>query len=135
MTTAVDPTAPHSMKCPKLYGQTCRCDGYHTFEELYDHRHTLFIALCRTQQDFVFHGDDRNRFGDEKLVWRSKVHADSSCYDGWFIMGLCRSPGAQMNYHLPMARWHETDFAETLDQAPAFDGHTSDDVLARLSKL
>lgn len=23
-------------------------DGYHTFDELYDHRITLYIALCRT---------------------------------------------------------------------------------------
>lgn len=27
-----NPTQQHSMKCPKLYGQECKCDGYHTFE-------------------------------------------------------------------------------------------------------
>jgi len=38
-------------------------DGYHTFDELYDHRITLFIALCRFVDNRVFIGGE---------VWRSK---------------------------------------------------------------
>ena len=28
----------------------CNCDGDHSFAELYEHRHTLFIALCKTAE-------------------------------------------------------------------------------------
>lgn len=110
-------------------------DGNHTIEELYDHRVMLFIALCRRCQDFLHHGDARNKFGDEKIVWRSKLHADGSSFEGWFIMGIWRQPGNQISYHLPISCWEETHFAETLDNAPKWDGHTGRDVLERLKKL
>ena len=35
----------------------------------------------------------------------------------------------QITYHLPLSKWEETGFAETLEKAPEFDGHTPDDVL------
>jgi hypothetical protein len=38
------------MKCPKLHVKECKCDGYHTFDELYDHRIQLFIAFCKRQK-------------------------------------------------------------------------------------
>ena len=101
-------------------------DGYHTFNELYDHRVSLFLALCR----HVNPNDTR--------VWRSKAHHpedDLDMYEGWFIMGVITNKGEQLSYHLPLSRWEETDFAETLDHAPKWDGHTPDDVLARLKTL
>lgn len=99
-------------------------DGYHTMDELYYHRVTLFIALAR----------ERNaRFQQE--VWRSKANGDGSIWAGWFIMGIGRNKGEQITYHLPINRWEETEFAETLDKAPEFDGHTSEDVLKRLKSL
>ncbi len=101
-------------------------DGYHTIEELYEHRHTLFIALSRSLSEFSGTYDDKN-------VWRSKVHSDGKLvYEGWFIMGIRKEPGDQISYHLPISYWEETDFAETLGRAPEFDGHTSKDVLERL---
>ena len=110
-------------------------DGYHTFDELYDHRITLFIALCRRVQGFKYHGDQRNAMGDEKNVWRSNLHSDGTMYDGQFILGIGKEAGKQITYHLPLSRWEETDFAETLERGPEFDGHTSDDVLERLKTL
>jgi hypothetical protein len=110
-------------------------DGYHTFGELYDHRISLFIALCKAKQDFRYHGDPRNQFGDEKIVWRSFNHSDGSHWKGWFIMGIGRDKGKQITYHLPMANWDECKFAESLEKAPKFDGHTSADVLERLKNL
>ena len=130
-TNGENPTKQHAMKCPKLYGQECTCDGFHTFEELYEHRFTLFITLCRTFDripDYI-----RDVFSP--TVWRSKLHADGTMYDGWFVIGIGREKGEQISYHLPLARWDETDFAETLPNAPEYDGHTSDDVLERLRKL
>lgn len=104
--------------------QITASDGYHTFEELYDHRITLFIALCKAL---------RQPYAPE--IWRSKVNGDGSVWEDYFIMGIFKEPGKQITYHLPLSRWEETEFAETIDQAPAFDGHTSKDVLERLKKL
>ena len=104
-------------------------DGYHTFDELYDHRITLFIALCKqlTHQPY----DNDAKFG----VWRSKRHSDGSMFDGWYVMGIGFEPGLQVTYHLPLARWEEASFAQILEVAPDFDGHTSSDVLERLKDL
>jgi hypothetical protein len=110
----------------------CDCDGYHTFDELYDHRHTLFIALCRILVEAELYYNDSDTF---IRVWRSKLHHDESRYDGWFIMGIGKEPGRQISYHLPLSRWDETAFAETLVNAPEWDGHTSDDVIERLKVL
>ena len=104
-------------------------DGYHTFDELYDHRITLFIALCNviTQANNVFR--------TPRDAWRSRLHSDGKGMEGWFIMGIGKEKGKQISYHLPMNRWEETNFAETLDRAPEWDGHTSADVLTRLKWL
>lgn len=97
-------------------------DGYHTFDELYDHRITLYIALCK-------------KLGGHDWVWRTTTHSDGTEWDDWFILGINHLPGEQITYHIPLKRWSETGFAETIDQAPTFDGHTSQDVLDRLKLL
>lgn len=127
---------PHAIKCHHKEGYVepgCGCDGYHTFDELYDHRITLFIALAKTIELI---GLLSKKIGQESIpVWRSKKHHDGTSYDGWFIMGIKKEAGKQISYHLPLSCWGETEFAETLDRAPEWDGHTSDDVLERLKKL
>jgi hypothetical protein len=97
-------------------------DGYHTFDELYEHRHTLFIALCK-------------RYIGIRPVWRSQVHSDGTSMDGWFILGIDKKKGSQITYHLPMSKWTLCDFVETLDQAPEWDGHTPADTLSRIANL
>lgn len=104
-------------------------DGYHTFNELYDHRVTLWIKLC------YYACKESIDIGNGNCVWRSKKNGDGSEWDGWFILGINKEKGKQMTYHLPIGRWKETDFAETLEQAPEFDGHTSNDVLNRINNL
>jgi len=99
-------------------------DGYHTFKELYEHRITLFIALCK-QISCDYNG----------ICWKSKIHSDGSKIDGWFIMGINKEKGKQITYHLPMSKWDECDFVKTLEKAPEFDGHTAEDVLKRLKEL
>src|SRR5438094_395930 len=96
-------------------------DGYHTFDELYDHRITLFLALCR---HIIF-----------KPRWKALKHADGSSIDGWFIVGIGMEPGEQITYHVPLLRWPEAAFLQELDHAPPWDGHTAQDVLDRLKKL
>lgn len=99
-------------------------DGYHTFEQLYEHRIVLYIALCRISER-----------ADNKLIWRSKKHSDGSEWDGWFLLGINDKKGKQITYHLPSRFWNACEFAYTKEVAPEFDGHTSEDVLQRLSEL
>lgn len=101
-------------------------DGYHTFGELYEHRITLFIVLVR---HYSTHPKQRGQ------IWRSAVHSDGSVWDGWFMLGIGKDKGFQITYHLPMSKWDECSFAETLEIAPEYDGHTSNDVLQRLKNL
>jgi hypothetical protein len=98
-------------------------DGYHTFGELYDHRNMLFVNLCKLLKKQDFH------------VWRSIKHSDGSMDKDWFIMGINKGHGNQITYHLPISMWDSTMWAETLDKAPDYDGHSSKDVLTRLTTL
>lgn len=106
-------------------------DGFHTFDELYDHRITLYIALCRIAKHFAYTGN----FG---MVWRSKRHSDGEICFGTgtqFVLGIGREKGKQITYHIPIERWNETDFAPTLEIAPDYDEHSSNDVLERIKTL
>ena len=99
-------------------------DGYHTFDELYEHRVQLYILLCKEYY-----------FSKEHKVWKSLLHSDGSKFEGWFVLGINTEPGKQITYHLPLDKWNECHFAEVVVQAPVFDGHSSKDVLNRLKKL
>lgn len=114
----------------KLLDTNIISDGYHTFGELYQHRIAIYMALCCTiAHNPINHGNDHYR------VWKSKVHSDGSTMEGWFVMGISVVPGYQITYHLPEAKWEECFFAETMDTAPHYDGHTSRDVITRLQQL
>lgn len=110
-------------------------DGFHTMDELYDHRITLFVKLCGVLAMVEDTFRQMNPNTPQSSIWRSKRHSDGSALYGWFIMGIGKAKGSQITYHLPLSRWDETEFAETLEIAPEFDGHTSADVLNRLKKL
>lgn len=112
-------------------------DGYHTMDELYDHRISTYIALAKFQALFIkvtMRADVKPR----NEVWRSKRHSDGEICFGTgtqFVLGIGKHKGEQITYHVPIERWDETDFAETLDIAPEWDEHTSSDVLERLKLL
>lgn len=115
-----------------LYGEDDMqvSDGYHTMDELYEHRIVLFIALCEVIAAGGFYKNPE--------VWRTKRHSDGKlCFDTGtqFVLGIGKEKGKQITYHLPLSKWDQTDFAETLENAPEWDGHSSSDVLERLSKL
>jgi len=93
-------------------------DGYHTFDELYEHRHALWLtvmALC------------------PMLAWMSRYHEDGSGYDGWFLTGM-DLPSGTVTYHLPERLWEaaQATGARVLDRGKPWDGHTSLDVIQRL---
>jgi hypothetical protein len=93
-------------------------DGYHTFGELYEHRHCLFMML----QSLLPHSS-----------WKSKIHHDGNEWDGWFIAGI-NLPSGQVSYHLPNKHW-DTCLAKTLETAPEWDGHNSDMVIQRFHAM
>lgn len=99
-------------------------DGYHTFKELYDHRVNLFIIVCKyiTLHTLI-------------PIWRSIKHSDGSVYKDWFLLGIHKDSGKQITYHVHIDLWPKCHFSETLDKAPDYDGHSSQDVLDRLNLL
>lgn len=97
-------------------------DGHHTFGELYEHRYLLWIALCRM---VYLHYP----------VWRSKLHADGTMFEDSFVLGIGKKEGEQMTYHLHLRDWDRCSFAETLDNAPVYDGHKPEDVLRRIEEM
>jgi hypothetical protein len=98
-------------------------DGYHTFDELYKHRHALFVTLA-------------NLITKTKAIaspagYKSWKHDDGSmAYEGWFIAGL-NLPGGQISYHLPAEYWPLVNLPH-YDIPPKWDGHTPNDVINRL---
>jgi len=94
-------------------------DSYHTFEELYDHRCLLFLAVMAAHPN---------------LAWTSEAHSDGSVWDGWFIAGM-HLPTGDITYHLPekLAPLVDTSKIRVLNRAPEWDGHTSQDVIGRLT--
>lgn len=98
-------------------------DGFHTFDELYDHRCLLFLA---------FQALWYQRTVPYSSAWKSKKHADDTEWDGWFIAGLKMAEG-DISYHIPVKFWDICKGNE-LQNAPEWDGHTSADVLKRLEQ-
>ncbi len=93
-------------------------DGYHTFGELYNHRHDLFIALV-------------NQFPDQ--AWRFSKNHDGVGYEGYFGLGLFPEPGKQITFHLPDKYLPiVVDVPHHLIN-PHYDGHTSKDIIYRLA--
>lgn len=93
-------------------------DGYHTFDELYDHRVALFVALMKSHPI---------------AAWKSLLHEDGTMYEGgWFIAGLIL-PEGMITYHLPMSEWDRLDGIVEHDRGLAWDGHTPQDVVDRLN--
>lgn len=92
-------------------------DGFHSFNELYAHRMELFKVICHQNKSHA---------------WKSKLHHDGTMFDDYFIVGV-ETPEGQFTYHYPLKHWAEFE-VKALENAPAFDGHTSNDVV-RLHSL
>ena len=97
-------------------------DGYHTFAELYEHRHALMLAFMHAKPTMCWFS---RRHSDGELPFGSK---------GWFIAGA-ELPAGAITYHLPtrllcVAR---ATGATELTAGKPWDGHTANDVVTRLS--
>lgn len=113
-------------------------DGYHTMEELYEHRYALFCALVKIYDNYI------TPLGIKVKCWKSKLHSDGTMFDDSFIVGMIYKELSfnadippvekQITYHLPLEWWDRFDVIK-LEHAPEYDGHTSDDIIERLLKL
>lgn len=86
-------------------------DGYHTFDELYEHRTALFATLCNMRSD---------------ISWKSMKHNDGTMYDGMFIAGI-KTPEGQYTYHCNMKYLYMFAYTPEIEKAPAYDGHQPSD--------
>ena len=93
-------------------------DSYHNFDELYAHRIILFLSLMKM---------------NKSISWKSKMHHDGEKYEGWFIAGMNLMSGT-ITYHVPDNFWNQLSCIQTLERAPAYDGHTAEDVMKRLNE-
>lgn len=95
----------------KITGETS--DGYHTFNELYDHRCLLWINYCLTNIEDTYLVQDH--------------------FEGWFLLGKETQFG-QISYHCPN-KYLDFVLGVVPLRHPEFDGHTSADVIARLGRI
>ena len=101
----------------EITGETS--DGYHTFDELYDHRARLFSVIVRDHRE---------------LAWKSMLHHDGTMYDGMFIVGV-ETPDGQATYHYDVDPYWDLFDCEVLDRAPEWDGHTPRQAIDRIAAL
>ena len=93
----------------------CVSDGFHTMEELYDHRILLWINLANINWS---------------CAYLLKEH-----FEGWFLLGMNTKHG-QVSYHCPNKYLDlvNTEIVELTDDSE-YDGHTPSDVIDRLKKI
>lgn len=91
-------------------------DGYHTFNELYEHRHMLFITLCLACRN--------------ECRWKHDM-------PGWFVLYLNTHMG-QISYHIPDKYLYMVErHIKKLDDEDKnyWDGHSSQDVIKRFKGI
>lgn len=91
-------------------GKASCSDGYHTFDELYEHRCLLFINLCLSHSHLAY--------------WRPH-------WEGWPLIGM-EVPAGQVTYHVP-EKFLPLFKDRVKEGGPEWDGHSSADVIQRLT--
>lgn len=118
---------PGEWRCPGKPADGDTSDGYHTFNELYDHRMALTAAWFTSIQRWA-----PGRFPEP---WRSKAHHpdDSPIYGGYFIVGV-ELDGESVTYHYALEHWDLFSTCATLEHAPKYDGHTPADTVQTMKR-
>lgn len=88
-------------------------DGYHSFDELYEHRCLLYINLCQ--------------LNNKLCAWRPH-------HEGWFLLYF-ESYVGQISYHIPEKFLPLIEPLIPRRDDWFFDGHSSKNVAERLTKL
>ena len=106
----------------EITGETS--DGYHTFDELYEFRKIYNACLFNDWSS-------RNRYN----VHKSKKHSDGEeCFGGgWFVV-VATLPTGDISNHYELKDW-DLFKCNSRETAKEWDGHTSQQVLERLTNL
>lgn len=101
-------------------------DGFHTFDELYEFRmlyHAAFVNVLEASRTIGVGGG---------ATVKSLKHSDGEfCFGGgWFIV-VTELPHGQISNHYESKHW-DLFRVPAVDIPPAFDDHTSEDVIERL---
>lgn len=105
----------------EINGQTS--DGYHTFDELYEHRRALTAVLAAAM-------------ATKGESWRSKAHHpdDGPIYSGYFIVGI-ELPTGTITYHYRLEYWDDFALVPEHEYAPKWDGASPSDTVKRCLDL
>lgn len=120
-------------------------DGYHTFNELYEFRKVYNAALFNewaaplmSRLAAIERGElvQSNMCFAKYDVHKSWKHSDGElCFGGgWFIV-VAVLPTGQISNHYEAKDWDLFKVPEVEQAKFEFDGHTGEDVLARLKAL
>ena len=90
-------------------------DDFHSMSELYFHRMVLFATICGLAKK------------QGHAVWRSKLHADGTMFDDFFIVGVT-TPLDDYSYHYQLKYWDYFSMAEEIPNAPIWNGQKADDL-------
>ena len=102
----------------EITGETS--DGYHTFNELYEHRIALFLFIVKSLPD---------------RSWWSRKNSDGSEWKGWIVVGYKLPNGQEITYHMEEKYiQYLGGVVKELDKG-RWDGHTSKEVVERILKL
>jgi hypothetical protein len=115
-------------------------DGFHTFKELYNVRMALNAALFNQ-----WAGTSQRKWTEEKRCFETlpinHVHKSwrhntgELCFGGgWFIVCAKTSHG-QISFHYPASEWEYFNIPEVEKAIHEFDGHTTEQVIARLLNI
>lgn len=105
-------------------------DGFHTFDELYEHRLALTVGLTRMIMSGPYKGT---------TCLRSKLHHDGTMFEGGYFIVVIYKPfkeNSQISYHYKLEHWDK--FTHCIEQdriSIPYDGHTAKDVIERLLRL
>ncbi len=99
-------------------------DGYHTFDELYEFRKLYNACLFNEWADYGKYD-----------VHKSTKHSDGAeCFGGgWFVV-CAETDAGQITNHYDLKYWGLFR-CEIRERANEWDGHSSSDVVERLTKL
>lgn len=104
-------------------------DGFHTMEELYDHRRAMTAVLAGAYA--------AARLTPSHGAWRSKAHHpdDSPMFEGgYFIVGIELYTGT-ITYHYKLTHWDDFRAVPEVAHAPKWDGAPPSATVDRLLKL
>lgn len=127
-----DGPAPAAKKTPHMFeGRPEQLtDGFHTMEELYDHRRALTAVVAA----WAAHPGGT---GTDPASWRSKAHHpdDGPMFEGgYFIVGIELDTGT-ITYHYKLTHWDDFAAVPELEHAPKWDGAAPADSVTRLLGL